>query len=427
MNKKLTHSISQELLINKDFLKSLNLNNISTDLASKKLSYILNSQNNFNNNSNSLKSLNSMVSSSLKNNSDYDLKLIPKRKYNFPKMINENFKLNFEKKIDVNSNFLNFPNKINYNENILLKNKFNINYTKEIEDFKLIENYFYLILNKENKNNVFDYYNFYKKNINEYLSIIFEKCCDEKKLDFLNWKKLITISYENFKCLNRIIKIIFKELKNINEEFNKINNKYKKQNDEINKNSSQIEILNKIIDENKNFIEKKNEIKNEFSNIIKEKNIINNNNTIQIFNLKKEINDLLKLLEKNKEFYFKYKSIEKENLIKNKNIEHFKFEIENLKNEKKSIIAINNYNIEQLNLKIEDLQNKNKELNDYINDFKKENIDDRTKVKRLLNLITQFKENLIMKNEEILMLDFLLQNEKKSHLNTKNILKNIQN
>ena len=32
-----------------------------------------------------------------------------------------------------------------------------------------------------------------------------------------------------------------------------------------------------------------------------------------------------------------------------------------------------------------------------------------------------------MKNEEILMLDFLLQKEKKSHLDTKNILKNLQN
>ncbi len=426
----LTHSISQELLIN-NFLKSSNINDISTDFASKKLSEILNSKNNIlNKNSNSkltLKSINSMASSSLKNNSTYDLKLIPKRKFNFPKIINDNFKYQQnEKKID--STFLNFENEIdNNNENILLKNKFNINYTKEIEEFKLIQNFFYLLLNKEDKNYVHDYYNFYKKNINEYLSIIFEKCCDEKKLDFFNWKKLIKISFKNFKCLNGIIKIIFKELKNLNEEFNKINNKFKKQNDEINKNSFQIEILNKLIDENKNFIEKKNEIKNEFSNKIKEKNIINNNNIIQIFKLKNEINDLVKLLEKNKDIYFKYKSIEKENFIKNKNIEEFKSEIENLKNEKKSIIAISNFNIEQLKFKIDELENKNKELNDYINNFKKENIDDKTKVKRLLYLFSQFKENLFMKNEEILMLDFLLQKEKKSHLDTKNILKNLQN
>ena len=427
----LTHSISQDLLINKDFLKSSNINNISTDFASKKLSEILNSKNNIlNKNSNSklsLKSINTMASSSLKNHSTYDLKLIPKRKFNFPKIINDNFKYQQNEK-KINSTFLNFENEIdNNNENILLKNKFNINYTKEIEEFKLIQNFFYLLLNKEDKNYVYDYYNFYKKNINEYLSIIFEKCCDEKKLDFFNWKKLIKISFKNFKCLNGIIKIIFKELKNLNEEFNKINNKFKKQNDEINKNSFQIEILNKLIDENKNFIEKKNEIKNEFSNKIKEKNIINNNNIIQIFKLKNEINDLVKLLEKNKDIYFKYKSIEKENFIKNKNIEEFKSEIENLKNEKKSIIAISNFNIEQLKFKIDELENKNKELNDYINNFKKENIDDKTKVKRFLYLIQQFKENLFMKNEEILMLDFLLQKEKKSHLDTKNILKNLQN
>ena len=41
----LTHSISQELLIN-NFLKSSNINDISTDFASKKLSEILNSKNN---------------------------------------------------------------------------------------------------------------------------------------------------------------------------------------------------------------------------------------------------------------------------------------------------------------------------------------------------------------------------------------------
>ena len=136
MKKKyLTHSISQELLINKDFLKSSIINNISTDFASKKLSEILNSKNDIiNKNSNSklsLKSINSMASSSLKNNSTYDLKYIPKRKFNFPKIINDNFKYQQnEKKID--STFFNFENEIDNinNENILLKNGFNINYIK---------------------------------------------------------------------------------------------------------------------------------------------------------------------------------------------------------------------------------------------------------------------------------------------------------
>ena len=128
MKKKyLTHSISQELLIN--FLKSSNINDISTDFASKKLSEILNSKNNIlNKNSNSklsLKSINTMASSSLKNHSTYDLKLIPK-------IINDNLKFQQnEKKID-STTFFNFENEIDNinNENILLKNGFNINYIK---------------------------------------------------------------------------------------------------------------------------------------------------------------------------------------------------------------------------------------------------------------------------------------------------------
>ena len=281
--------------------------------------------------------------------------------------------------------------KLTYKTDITsIRNKFSLLFSKEFDLFdKFIPSLYTLKFEKNKKEILCQLHNNSLSCIKYLSSIFLDQEIEHFKINEINLTKILTNLFNLFNYNNKINQYLIKHTKKYMMETNQ-----EKQN---NKDLFEVDDNTKIIDLKK-IIENKNE---KIKEIKKEQFQKNNDYMINMYKLRSEKKDLVKLLLLNKNYYLKYKDSlkeikEKNDIIGQKNIDY------------KSML--NKNFIEKTNLEDElaDIQNifkpiqeENKKLKEKINDLGIKLNENDEIIKNKNDLIIRLKENLMMKNEEL--------------------------
>ena len=281
--------------------------------------------------------------------------------------------------------------KLTYKTDITsIRNKFSLLFSKEFDLFdKFIPSLYTLKFEKNKKEILCQLHNNSLSCIKYLSSIFLDQEIEHFKINEINLTKILTNLFNLFNYNNKINQYLIRHTKKYMMETNQ-----EKQN---NKDLFEVDDNTKIIDLKK-IIENKNE---KIKEIKKEQFQKNNDYMINMYKLRSEKKDLVKLLLLNKNYYLKYKDSlkeikEKNDIIGQKNIDY------------KSML--NKNFIEKTNLEDElaDIQNifkpiqeENKKLKEKINDLEIKLNDNDELIKNKNELIIRLKENLMMKNEEL--------------------------
>ena len=281
--------------------------------------------------------------------------------------------------------------KLTYKTDITsIRNKFSLLFSKEFDLFdKFIPSLYTLKFEKNKKEILCQLHNNSLSCIKYLSSIFLDQEIEHFKINEINLTKILTNLFNLFNYNNKINQYLIRHTKKYMMETNQ-----EKQN---NKDLFEVDDNTKIIDLKK-IIENKNE---KIKEIKKEQFQKNNDYMINMYKLRSEKKDLVKLLLLNKNYYLKYKDSlkeikEKNDIIGQKNIDY------------KSML--NKNFIEKTNLEDElaDIQNifkpiqeENKKLKEKINDLGIKLNENDEIIKNKNDLIIRLKENLMMKNEEL--------------------------
>ena len=285
--------------------------------------------------------------------------------------------------------------KLTYKTDITtIRNKFSILFTKEYDLFdQFIPSLYTLRLEPDMKAILCQLHNNSLSCI-KYLSNIFlDQEIEHFKITKINLisilSNLLNLFTYNTKIYHYLIKHTKKFIMETNKE-KKINKETKK--DEKKDDNIQIQNLMKKIS-----------TKNETIKKIKQEQFERDNNyLLNMYKLRDEKKDLLKLLLVNKKYYLKYQDSQKElkeknDIIIQKNIDYNSLERKNIieKVELKEII-------EELQTVVNPIEQENKKMKEKLNDLESRQIAFDEILKNKNNIINQLKENLMMKNEELL-------------------------
>ena len=281
--------------------------------------------------------------------------------------------------------------KLTYKTDITsIRNKFSLLFSKEFDFFdKFIPSLYTLKFEKNKKEILCQLHNNSLSCIKYLSSIFLDQEIEHFKINEINLTKILTNLFNLFNYNNKINQYLIRHTKKYMMETNQ-----EKQN---NKDLFEVDDNTKILDLKK-IIENKNE---KIKEIKKEQFQKNNDYMINMYKLRSEKKDLVKLLLLNKNYYLKYKDSlkeikEKNDIIGQKNIDY------------KSML--NKNFIEKTNLEDElaDIQNifkpiqeENKKLKEKINDLGIKLNENDEIIKNKNDLIIRLKENLMMKNEEL--------------------------
>ena len=302
------------------------------------------------------------------------------------------------KREEINSNInpLIDVSKLNYEENIIsLRNKFSIKFNKEFDllskFIQKIDNLKFETMKKEIISQLHDNLLSCAKNLS---GIFLAHDIENLKINSSNLTSILTNLLNIFSYTNKINQFLINQAKNLIAELNK-----EKQNKiDIKKVSESLEI--KYL---KNKIKNKNDT---VRTLRKEQIKINNDNLINMYKLRDEKRDLLRLLLLNKNYYEKFHDLQKEIKEKNQLISQKNFDYKMLL--KKNVF--DKVELEELNNELQkvnkSLEQENKILKDKLVNLESEKFVFDSKMKKNSDVIYQLQENLAMKNEELIKCEY---------------------
>ena len=134
------------------------------------------------------------------------------------------------------------------------------------------------------------------------------------------------------------------------------------------------------------------------------KNLFNrkeNQYKINMYKLEDEIKDLTFLLNKNKDYYTKYKEKEEEIIESKKQRDEFKYLYNKEVHEKIMLHANDKDKEEEYNKKVNDLEDTIDELKEEIETNKRKEIESNAKLSKMMMILHEKNENILMLNEEL--------------------------
>ena len=307
------------------------------------------------------------------------------------------FKFNSEIKLAQNSSDW---YKLKKNKNLiseLRQRDFEVLFTKIL---KLLESQSRIIFYKEKKDNYFLKQIHTSSNINHDKHNFEEE--EEKNVpDKL--KKLISMSLEIGININKFTNLILNELREKIEENSKLLQRGNEQEMRCNHVTKELEKLQKFFENyditSKMYLAKARE--NTINNI---KNLFNkkeNQYKINMYKLEDEIKDLTYLLNKNKDYYTKYKEKEDEIKESKKQRDEYKYLYNKEMQEKIMLHANDKDKEEEYNKKVNELEDTIDELKEEIEMNKRKEIEANAKLSKMMMILHEKNENILMLNEEL--------------------------
>ena len=278
--------------------------------------------------------------------------------------------------------------------------------------------------NVSNLNMLNEYYEKIKKNFNDQIRVLL----DNKNMSLINPINLINLIYDLDSILINYLNLLYTELKLQISKKVFISKKSYELEAKLQSFSNQLTTLTKSLNSS--------EISKKIHNQKKKENLLSNikqsyiekENTykLKIFNLQKEIKDLMILLDLNKDYYNKFKESEKKVEEKKKENDLMKFNYSKEIHNKNIEFAIEKDKEEELNMKVNELEENIKEFKKEKEKNKKDFIEFNAKIKKLNMIINERGENIFMLNEEMENYYNEFVKEKINHGNTLLSLQNLE-
>ena len=332
------------------------------------------------------------------------------------------------------------------------QNNFTIIFSKLKENFKKQSLLFFEKISNYSKENVKTYENdlksgFYKyktdktfslpkinttansQEESEDLSTSEQNVENSSENDFFRSQLFASQWYEIGSLMNKLLNIILIDLRECKHSNKKLNQKMMEYEIRLANNNKEIENMKKFLNKyevsSKIYLKIKNE--KELEKVKASFNQKENKYILSIYKLEQEIKTLTTLLDNNQKYYHHCKDLQKEIEVGKKKNEELKFLFNQELHEKNMQKAIERENEEDLMQKMEN-------LNEIIEDLKKEgdrrrknDIENQIKIKKLNMNLDEKKENIVMLNEE---LEWYIRelNKTKNDLNISKIdLSNLEN
>ena len=221
--------------------------------------------------------------------------------------------------------------------------------------------------------------------------------------DNINKHKISSQWYEVGSLMNQLLIVILGELRDYKYSNKKLNQKITEYEIKLANNNKEIENMKKFLNKyevsSKIYLKIKNE--KELEKVKASFNQKENQYILSIYKLEEEIKTLTTLLEHNQKYYHECQDLQKEIDIGKKKNEELKFMFNQEMHDKNVQKAIERENEEDLMQKMEN-------LNEIIEDLKKEgekrrknDIENQIKIKKLNMNLDEKKENILMMNEEL--------------------------
>ena len=313
------------------------------------------------------------------------------------------------------------------NDDLEFKTNYLLKYAQNADNFYKLEKNNMVI--REEKRRMYDQlYIKLRKALESQTRLFFDNRNFTGNISPLLVKNLIIFCFDFNNNVNRFCNFLVNELKNEKEQNMKLLKKNYEQDlklaskikelDELNDYLNRYDVANKILSR-KSKEESLGEIK---GNFFQKENAY----LLTIYKLEQEIKDLTKLLDKNKEYYNKFKESEKIIEEKNNLNDEMRFAFNKELNERNVQYAIERDKEEELIMKIKDMEN-------YFNQYKKDDeksklyeIELQSQIKRLKGINVEKNERIRMMNEELEYFIYLYNKEKKNHTYTYNALQALE-
>ena len=216
-------------------------------------------------------------------------------------------------------------------------------------------------------------------------------------------KKIIALGLEIGNSINKFSNLIFNELREKIDENSKLLQRGNEQEMRCNQVTKELEKLQKFCESyditSKMYLAKARE--NTINNI---KNLFNkkeNEYKISMYKMEDEIKDLTHLLNKNKDYFTKYKEKEAEVIASKRQRDEYKY----LYNKEIQEKILQNANVkdkeEELNKKVNELEDTIDELKEEIEGNKRKEIESNAKLSKMMMILNEKNENILMLNEEL--------------------------
>ena len=227
--------------------------------------------------------------------------------------------------------------------------------------------------------------------------------CKDNETENFNFKNISMELYEYGSLINKFLNIILNDLRQCKNSNKKINQKMTEYEIRLANNNKEIENMKKFLNKyevsSKIYLKIKNE--KELDKVKASFNQKENQYILSIYKLEEEIKTLTSLLDHNQKYYHQCKDLQKEKDIGKKKNEELKFMFNQEMHEKNIERAIERETEEDLLQKMEN-------LNEIIEDLKKEadtrrknDIENQIKIKKLNMILEEKNENIMMLNEEL--------------------------
>jgi hypothetical protein len=251
----------------------------------------------------------------------------------------------------------------------------------------------------------------------------------DNETENFNFKNISMELYEYGSLINKFLNIILNDLRQCKNSNKKINQKMTEYEIRLANNNKEIENMKKFLNKyevsSKIYLKIKNE--KELDKVKASFNQKENQYILSIYKLEEEIKTLTSLLDHNQKYYHQCKDLQKEIDIGKKKNEELKFMFNQEMHEKNIERAIERETEEDLLQKMENLNEIIEELKKEADTRRKNDIENQIKIKKLNMILEEKNENIMMLNEE---LDIYIRelNKVRNSLNiTKIELNNLEN
>ena len=232
-------------------------------------------------------------------------------------------------------------------------------------------------------------------------------------------KKIISLGLEIGNGIIKFTNLLFNELREKTEENSKLVQSRNEQEMKCNHVTQELDKLQKFCESydisSKMYLAKARE--NTINNIKDFFHKKENEYKINLYKMEDEIKDLTYLLNKNKDYYTKYKEKEAEVINNKRQRDEYKYLYNKEIQEKILLNASEKDKEEELNKKVNELEDNIDELKEEIEGNKRKEIESNAKLSKIMMILREKNENILMLNEE---LEWYIReyNKKKNELKT---------
>ena len=232
-------------------------------------------------------------------------------------------------------------------------------------------------------------------------------------------KKIISLGLEIGNGIIKFTNLLFNELREKTEENSKLIQIRNEQEMKCNHVTQELDKLQKFCESydisSKMYLAKARE--NTINNIKDFFHKKENEYKINLYKMEDEIKDLTHLLNKNKDYYTKYKEKEAEVINNKRQRDEYKYLYNKEIQEKILLNASEKDKEEELNKKVNELEDNIDELKEEIEGNKRKEIESNAKLSKIMMILREKNENILMLNEE---LEWYIReyNKKKNELKT---------